>query len=211
MKLLSARRSLRAIRAAQHPGDGRRGIPELAEQAQGVSFRKGDLAVRRSELRTLILDRDRDKTASFPNSTKDYLDLIRGIRREDPKKAPRPSTFTEAIQFFDGDLHRLLQALSIEPISEPEAAWLWSSIDQLRTHKAQVFVWLYLCFICLRDKTVPSHDRLDELHHVAEASYCRAFMTNDHELANTLATLNLGLRPILLDDLLATALPAGAA
>ncbi len=153
------------------------------------------------QLRFLIQDRDRDKKESWPVSTNEYLAQIRELRRLNPPLAPRPGVFDDVVRFLADQHHRLIQAMTVEPLVEDEAQRIIDRLDSLPAHRAHLYLWLYLIFICLRDKRAPSGDKLDDFRHLVEASYCHAFVTNDDQLAAAQPHIQPRLRLIRFESL----------
>jgi hypothetical protein len=154
------------------------------------------------DFRVVIEARDVDKRRSFPTSTQWYLRELDNLRRADPSAFPKIKVYQDVLDHFSPDLPKFVAAsLAQQPTTDRETRELAARLDSFPAIRSHVRLWFYMMFICIKERTVPGMDKLDDYRHVVEASYCDAFVTNDDQLGTAAPLLHPGLDVIRWEEL----------
>lgn len=91
-------------------------------------------------------------------------------------------------------IHQILNELAI--VSHDEAQDIAQKIGRFPCLEATVMANLYMVFIAIVPKVVPSEDKVNDHRHIIEASYCDAFISEDRQLLANVPRINGHLEPI---------------
>jgi len=156
--------------------------------------------VNRATSFTEIREKERRKNEVIEN--RDYLQQLFVLEQIDPKRFKGIKTFEQTLEVFSDELPAIITAVVKRGISRTEAKEVSVRLDSFPCIWSLVKANLYLNFIMIRYKIEPSYDRLDDFRQVADAAYCKAFVTNDDQLFKTATKINDALRIIRFGDLI---------
>lgn len=147
------------------------------------------------QARCFISKRESQIRVTFPNQAADYL---QHVVKAQAHGAPRIQTFEEAYQYFEskGQLPAHIQRALRSQVTACEAREIYQRLEQFPAIQALVRAHVYMDFIFIKHRVKPNDDKLDDYRHIIEATYCDAFVADDHQLLKTVPLISPHLCPL---------------
>jgi len=143
-----------------------------------------------SNARKFIEPRENERRTNEPSENEEYLNHVRQKNKDNPNKYRIIKTFEDALRYFDPEIPEFIAGLFKGKVSSFEAKELYQRLDSFPLLRSTVRANLYICFIIIRNEQHPSYDRVDDFRQVIDASYGKAFFTNDGQLSRTANCIN---------------------
>lgn len=135
-------------------------------------------------------------------STADMANLLRtDAGASNVVALARKNSFEQFMTSVGSSIGDLVQAvLGSEAAGDVEA--VVSGLDRCPAIRFEIRAWSYGVYLSARHKRAVGPDKLDDLAHIVDASYCAALLTNDRQQEVAARNINPGLRLLALDALL---------
>ena len=153
--------------------------------------------------RNFIVNREAALRDKHPKFASDYINILAFNEEHVFKNSFR--TFEDIYLELEDQMPELIYNFlneKMQKVTLPEAHELYIGKDFFPAIRSTLRSHVYLCYICIKHKSVPRKDKIDDYRHIIEASYCDIFVTNDTQLSRTVSRINPDLEVLKGSDLI---------